>query len=290
MSDDDEEVQEEPGEEPGEEEEVCDSPEEEVELWDGTVPEDVHPVGKELHRKISLVYGQNLAAGEPLWVDAEYGEAFESGECIRYGFDWKKHGLDVFARHSDQVTAQYTTGRSHKVEGILFGTGEKCGEWDTFTLFHPMPMSGTAITRLEVGQEVSIGPEDGSGDEGIVLRILRGRKAAGRSSDAKTQFCYLVLLLVEGNLRYAALPHVHGEYEFDPAQPSDANHPFIGDDWLSKPRVIEKALQKWVPKSTSAATKAAAQYVSTLYPSSDESDESDESDPPARRRKHRKCR
>ena len=191
--------------------------EDNLEEWDGTVPPDAHPIAVELHCKISLVFGQNLAGGEPDWGAASDYGAFESDEAMRYGFNGEdvhldKTPFDVFAEHGHEGTAEYKAPYTHKKEGILFpklGTsGEKYGEWDAFTLFHPVPASGTSLEKVEFAQEVNVGPAFPDGEVGIVLRILRGTKAAGRAADAKTQLCYLVLLLVGKKLKYAALQHI----------------------------------------------------------------------------------
>ena len=181
---DDEDEEESSGEE-AEEEEEEESLYDDVPEWDGTVPAEAHPIAVELHRKISLVFGPNLIAGEPNWEAAECSGHFESDEAVRYGMKDTtvfSNKFDVFERHSHKATAEYTTGRTHKKEGILFpkfGTaGEKRGPWDAFTLFHPVPESGTGLSRIELGDEVNIGPDPG-GEEGIVVRILRGTKAAG---------------------------------------------------------------------------------------------------------------
>ena len=40
---------------------------------------------------------------------------------------------------SDLPITEYTTCRNAKVEALLFGSGEKLGEWEAFTLFYVKP-------------------------------------------------------------------------------------------------------------------------------------------------------
>ena len=267
--------------------------EDNLEEWDGTVPPDAHPIAVELHCKISLVFGQNLAGGEPDWGAASDYGAFESDEAMRYGFNGEdvhldKTPFDVFAEHGHEGTAEYKAPYTHKKEGILFpklGTsGEKYGEWDAFTLFHPVPASGTSLEKVEFAQEVNVGPAFPDGEVGIVLRILRGTKAAGRAADAKTQLCYLVLLLVGKKLKYAALQHI-GPTDWTKGDGYHREEPGIGT------HRVESALQNWVPKKAAAASKEASQYVKALYrevqEESDESDESEGGRPPQKRQRAR---
>jgi hypothetical protein len=154
-------------------------------------------------------------------------------------------------------------------DGILFGTGEKLGEWDVFTLFFTKPQADKYYS-LEVGQEVTVGKHPFT-EDAVVARILRGTKSAGRAADAKTQLCYYVLLKTKTGFNYASLQHVNCECVCD----SGVAQAWVGDcsheGYLPK----ENQLASFRAKSVSAVAQAAARYVTSLEPaeSCDSSDD-----------------
>ena len=106
--------------------------------------------------------------------------------------------------------AEYTTGgRKARVDGFLFDTGEKLGDWTAFSLYY-VKSDGKSMRSLECAQHVIVGklPYE---DNAIVIRILRGVKQAGRADDDKTQQCHYVLLKVGSEFKHAALQHVHAD-------------------------------------------------------------------------------
>jgi len=233
--------------------------EEEAEEWDGSVPGDVPRWCKGLHRLITRALGDDCkSGGEPRWcLDNDY-EFVEDEEERR---ELPPGSLQPFTRQpylSDVPITEYTTCRSARVDGLLFGSGEKLGDWEAFTLFYVRPAHGK-WRSLEVGQEVQVG-ECPFHEDAVVTRILRGTKAAGRADEAKTQHCYYVFLKVSGDFKYAALQHVTG----------DGATPTIALDWCDDtafdghPSKSNKLLANFQPKSASAVAKAAAMYVKKL--------------------------
>lgn len=237
--------------------------------WEGHVPDDALMWNKALHGLISSVYGDGRATGvEPEWW-SENDNLFVELEEERRGLP--RGALEPFLRqpyYDTLVTVEYTTGRTARVEAILYGSGEKLGEWGAFTLFYAKPSDSKQLRSLECGQRVVVG-ERPHEEQAIVTRILRGTKPAGRAEEARTQHCYYVMLQVSDAIKYVALQHVHYP---DPAYGSwtefvRGGAPFIDWEWLDdvafeggRPKVNKLAHFK--PKSVSAVAKAAAQYAS----------------------------
>jgi hypothetical protein len=161
---------------------------------------------------------------------------------------------------SEVSITEYTTGRSAKVEGLLFGSGEKLGEWEAFTLFFVRP--GAAQCRsLEVSQKVTVGDFH---KDAMVARILRGTKAGAHG---RPQYCYYVLLKVGTDFKYAALQHVHDMYQRMYGRPQLADQ-WMDDTSFSGMPPTANQLSDFKPKSVSAVAKAAAAYVKKLAESS----------------------
>lgn len=227
--------------------------------WDGSVPDDVYPWCKGLHRLITRALGDDCkSGGEPTWRLGNDDEFIADEEERR---ELPRGSLQPFTRQpyqSDVPITEYTTCRSARVDGLLFGSGEKLGDWEAFTLFYVRPARGK-WRSLEVGQEVQVG-EFPFHEDALVARILRGTKAAGRADEAKTQHCYYVLLKVGGDFKYAAMQHVAG----------DRATPTIAVEWCDDtafdgyPPESNKLLANFQPKSVSAVAKAAAVYVKKL--------------------------
>ena len=91
----------------------------------------------------------------------------------------------------------------------------------------------------------------------MVARILRGTKAGARG---RPQHCYYVLLKVGMDFKYAALQHVHDDYQsrYGTAQLAEQ---WIDDTSFSGMPPPANQLSDFKPKSVSAVAKAAAQYV-----------------------------
>ena len=156
---------------------------------------------------------------------------------------------------------EYTTGagcRTPRVDGFLFGTGERLGVWDAFKLFYAIP-SDSRLRSLECSQRVVVSNED----DAIVIRILRGSKAAGRAAECKTQQCYYVLLKVGAHFKYAALQHVRGSTRTS-ADDADISLEWLDDTSFEGEPPTANQLADFRPKSVSAVAKAAAQYASQL--------------------------
>ena len=230
---------------------------EEAEEWDGSVPDDVPTWCKGLHRLITRALGDDCkSGGEPDWWLSCDDEVIADEEDRR---ELPPGSLQPFSRQpyeSDVPITEYTTCRSARVDGLLFSSGELLGDWEAYTLFYAAPARGQ-WRSLEIGQEVQVGKYPFS-EDAVVARILRGTKAAGRATEAKTQHCYYVLLKVGSDFKYAALQHVAGN-----------GAPTLASDWYDDiafggfPPTANQ-LANFRPKSVSAVAKAAAVYVKKL--------------------------
>jgi hypothetical protein len=167
----------------------------------------------------------------------------------------------------------YKTARG---DGILFGSGEKLGEWEAFSLFYTMPQK-QVLYSLEIGQEVTVGTFPYY-EDAVVARILRGTKPA---KGGKTQFCYYALLKTATGFQYCGLQHVHNPGTVD----------YIHQGWIDdtchfgKPPKANQ-LASFRPKSVAAAAQAAARYVASLQPPED-SESSDDDAPKKKKKKHK---
>ena len=233
--------------------------------WDGKPPADADPWCKSLFNLIErtaglLTWWHGGADIEPNWWtenDTEFLEAEEERRGIPGG---SLAPLENVAYHSDLHIEVYATGRTAKVDGLLFGKGEKIGEWDAFTLFFVNP-SVSKLCTLGVGLEVYVG-EYGDHEDAVVTRILRGIKAAGTAASGKMQYSYYVLLKVGATYKYAALQHVHN---------AGRGHRISMDGGFDIPfynGYLQSDEPAWVPdftpKSVSAVAKEAAKYVGLL--------------------------
>jgi len=101
--------------------------------------------------------------------------------------------------------------------------------------------------------------------QGYFLALLGGRKATGSAASGRSQNCFLAAILVNGEVKYAALPHVrlNSAYGGDPAEVvyCDGGPPTAEKRWLIRAREGTLRLS-----SPSAATKAAAKFVSSVNP------------------------
>ena len=173
------------------------------------MPDDADPWCSALHALITRTFGDDCKShGEPEWWtdnDREFVEGEERRRGLRSGV------LEPFVSLpylSDVSITAYTTGKTAKVCGHLFGCGEKLGDWEAFTLFYVQPNGGEPRRSLQVGSEVHVG-EYPFVEDAVVARILRGTKPAGSAADARMQQCYYVLLKADDGFKYAALQHVH---------------------------------------------------------------------------------
>ena len=231
------------------------SGEEDAADWTGAVPDDAEPWNKALHHLISCIYGDGQQTGvEPEWWTGN-SDIFVDIEEERRGLP--RGALQPFLRqpyNETLVTADYTSGRSAQVKATLFGSGEKLGDWDSFTLYYAKP-DGEQLCSLECGQRVQVGEFD---QDVVVTRILRGTKAAGRAEQNKTQHCYYALLKVGSEFHYAALQHLHYH-----------GAPYIAIEWCEDvgfsghgPSALAKQMAGFKPKSVSAVAKSAAKFAS----------------------------
>jgi hypothetical protein len=230
--------------------------EEEAEEWDGSVPEDVAPWCKGLHRLITRALGDDCQSGGEPWWYLSNDDEFIADEEERRGLPCGS--LKPFSRQpyeSEVTITEYTTCRNARVDGLLFGSGEMLGDWEYFTLFYVKPDCGQ-WRSLEVGQEVQVGkyPFD---EDAVVARILRGAKPAG----TKYQHCYYALLKVGGEFQYAALQHVayNGAWLPTLAFAWCEEYSFAG----YAPQAATQ-LARFRPKSVSAVAKAASVYIKKL--------------------------
>ena len=169
-----------------------------LDVWDGTLPPDTPEWQACLHRLICKLHdGDAREAGEPDWSGDE--RSFICTEEERRGL--RRGALEdlicqPYLSHID--VCYYTVGRAAKVEGVLLGMGERLGAWEAFTMFYSKDIQ--KMTTFTYGEKVNIVETNA-----IVVRILRGTKAAGKE---RMQHCYYVLLKVDGSFQYAALQHV----------------------------------------------------------------------------------
>ena len=249
-------------------------------------PEDADPWTAALHTIISHVYGAGTEiAVEPQWW-TDNDNTFTELEETRRGLPWRS--LEPFTTmpyYSSMQIAEYTTGRAARVDGFLFGSGEKLGDWDAFTHFYAEAYYDKATGKptmrsLECAQQVVVGEFPHEAD-GIVVRILRGTKATGQAAEKKTQNCYYVLLIVgegsEHRFEYAALQHVWADpihslylgYEPGKQGPGDRSldDKFCDDiSFQGSAPERKQLLDGFVPKSVAAAAKAAAKYAAKHAP------------------------
>ena len=134
------------------EDSASESSEEAAAQWNGEVWEDANNWCKALLGLCNRVFGDDCkSGGEPYW-GAPNDNAFLSMEEYRRGLP--DDCLYEFAKlpyYSELQFAEYTPGRSATVSALLFGTGEKFGEWDAYTLFWPTHHS-SALRELLVGE------------------------------------------------------------------------------------------------------------------------------------------
>ena len=238
--------------------------EEQLEQWNGDVPDDTKPWCKDLHRLVSKIYGEDRPGGEPAWwVDCD--DDFLALEDMRRNLP--KDSLSLLrntAYSSASMTmVEYVTGRNASVSGLLFGNGETLGEWKSFTLLFAKPE--WRLESLGVGWKVTVGTFPNA-ERATVARILCGSKPAGRADEAKTQHCYYVLLQVgdelEYSFEYVALQHIHiengdADYNWSHEVPWSGT---MENDCGEEPN----KLLHFKPKSVSAVAKVAAQYASKV--------------------------
>ena len=233
--------------------------EEDVAAWNGDVPADAPPWCSALHRLITRVLGDECkSGGEPNWwpdnaslfvEDEEERRGLPCGALLPFVYE---------AYNSDLVIAEYSTGKP--AQGLLICSGEKLGEWEVFTTFYVKP-KGDELRWLQVDQKVTVG-EYPFCEDAVVARIIRGTKAAGRATQAKTQHCYYVLLQLDtdGSFTYAALQHVHdagvevGGFACKFTSALGGNLPTANE------------LAEFQPKSVPAVAKAASVFVRKLNP------------------------
>ena len=104
-------------------------------------------------------------------------------------------------------------------QSVCFGSSEKFGSWDAYTLFHavgidPMKPSG-GLCSIERGDRVLICGQHLESDA-TVVRILRGQKQSGTAAAPKDQHVFYALLQVGSDWKYTALKHVSyfGGYKY----------------------------------------------------------------------------
>ena len=248
--------------------------EDSVASWAGDAPDDATPLCVFLHSLICRVYGEgrDVEAGKPrrpCW----YHEMSMDINWIDFE-TWRRGllagSLEPFMRlpymkPSAITSVEYQPANSSRVDGWLFGTGEKLGQWDAFTLFYRKPdydnrnlFGEPTIGSFELGQEVEVGELR---KDAIVARILRGTKPAGKAGSGKTQQVYYALLKVGNTFAYAALQHI-----YHPAQhPAPSISPGWFDDISDNGAPLKVTqLADFKPKSVSAVAKSAAKFVATL--------------------------
>ena len=97
---------------------------------------------------------------------------------------------------------EYTTGgRTAQADAILFGSGERLGIWEAFTLLFYTKRAASGLLSLECGQEVIVGRRTCA----VVTRILRATKPVGKADEGKTQYCHYALLKVSGAFELTTL-------------------------------------------------------------------------------------
>ena len=262
------------------------SPERFPKPWAGEVPVNVSAWIAAEHRIICRVHGEQRECGRPDWdVGDDYFHANEEERRglpmyalypINARLDNRLLGVNVVP-HSDVATEDYATGRHNTVEGVFFGSGEKLGDWNAYTLF-VTTKDTKRVCNLAVGTWVEVG-EAGYEVRGLVAALLGGKKKAGTAAEDRMQNCYLVVLLVGKEFKYAALTNVRncegGECRMDWGVPRSLC-PAMADD--SELESLRSAFQMFRPKSITAATRAASEFVKTTKaPKQDEDYESDTS-------------
>ena len=250
---------------------------EHLEPYNGEMPHDADPWCKDLHRLVSKIYGEDRPGGDdPHWWAPDNDDVFLAWEAIRRKVPKDPLWLLSSVAYSDasMTMVKYVTGRNASVNGLLFGNGEKLGEWEAYTLLYAKPE--WRLNSLVAGQKVTVGTGP-SAQRAIVARILIGSKPAGRADEEKTQRCYYVLLQVgdelEYSFEYVALQHIHytpcygGFMDMDDGWCDEL--PSCGTmEWTTSMRGTSMRLQPkllhFKPKSVSAVAKLAAQYASKV--------------------------
>ena len=232
---------------------------------------------------VSIVYGDGTEITKaPFWCaenDTEFLEYEEERRELPYG---ALRPLEYLPYMEHVETAVYKAGgrgKETKVDAHLFGTGERLGEWDAFTLFLATP--GSKFFTLMCGQAVVVGTL-----KATVIRILRGSKKAGATDSGKTQNCYFVLLAMDHGFRYAALQHVksneshsnnfHDVYgcEFPLSRHSYCYYWVASDLHLTlvdhlpmdgyASSTASTLLEGFTPKTPAAVARAASTFVASL--------------------------
>ena len=215
------------------------------------------PTGGSIWQKIDRVYGNpddGTKTGEDGLPCTEYEE-------------WRRNlpprTLENLEWHSDEATADYRTGSDRKLVGVCFGSGEKLGDWDAYTLFHAVGVDplkpATGLCSIERGDRVLVCDEHFPCDVesyATVVRILRGEKKSGSARDPKTQQVFLVLLKIGSHWKYTAMKHVSyfGGYKYYLCDSCNEHE-------LSE---VESSLARFRPKTVAAAVQEAARFASDL--------------------------
>ena len=227
-------------------------------------PDDTAAWCKQLHCIVNRIYGESGEA--PQYSSDDYWYAENDNEFLyqeeeRRGLTYGELDFLLYVPYAEKlVMVEYTSGRKAQVDAVLFGTGEKLGEWESFTALFAKPQ--WRLHPLVCGQKVQL-----SGYKmAVVARILRGTKSAGRADEAKTQHCYYALVLIETDqtFEYIALQHIYYKHlEFHRLWDEEGA---VGGRLCTDEdgRLCGKKLLHFKPKSVSAVAKAAAQYASML--------------------------
>ena len=213
------------------------------------------PTGGTIWQKIDYVYG-NPEDG------ATTGDPEDGLPCSEHE-EWRRNlppqTLDNLTWHSDEGTAEYRTGSDRKLVGVCFGSGEKFGSWDAYTLFHAVgvdPMKPSdGLCSIERGDRVLFCGNHVIGEhEATVARILRGMKQSGTAAAPKEQHVFYVLLQVGSDWKYSALKHVgyFGGYKY-----------YLRDQCTDRELMaLESSLaDRFRPKSVAAVAQDAARLA-----------------------------